>query len=385
MKKILRYVLCALFALGLLSSVVTVKVGRTANAASMKVDESAVVARRIAEEGTVLLRNTGVLPLKTTDDVAGLGAAQENAQVYGGNGSGTVRTDAAVSYAQGLQQAAQDGKIKSYVKAANTGACSDADKVLYFISRSTSEGSDMNASAYELSSAEKSDISSLISAHGALNVAVILNVGCAIDTAWLTQTAKVGAILVAYYGGEYAGTALARILTGDVSPSGKTVDTWATSYADYPSASIGDFGTSRQVDYVEDIYVGYRYFETFEKSKILYPFGFGLSYTTFAVSGKTVSVENGTVTAKATVKNTGACAGKETVQVYYQILCGTAGAAKRELGGFQKTRLLQPNESETVVISFALEDMAVYDDTGDVRINSWYLPAARVQVRLNYL
>ena len=168
------------------------------------------------------------------------------------------------------------------------------------------------------------------------------------------------------------------MLTGAVNPSGKTVDTWASSYSDYPCVSVGTAHQNSTTKYTEDIYTGYRYFETFDPNyeKVNYEFGFGISYTQFALSDRSVTVDgSGCVTATVTVTNVGAYSGKEVIQVY----CGAPSTVidnpSKELMGFAKTGLLAPGASETVTVTFELSDAADFDDLGKLSENSWVLQA----------
>ncbi len=348
-----------------------------ANAAEVsvpnKIDSNIDIARTIAEEGMVLLKNEGMLPLKQSDAVVGFGSAQDTEIVYGGSGAGWVNATNKINYADGLRAAATADDIESYTKLETVGGVS-ADKALYFISRSSSEHADNALSTYYLTDQEKSDIQALIAYYGASNVGVILNVGNVIDTTWLISQ-NVGAIVVTYYAGEQAGIALANLLVGKSNFSGKTVDTWAKDYNDYPSSSIGTFAGDANTYYTEDIYVGYRYFETFDPDykKVNYEFGYGLSYTEFEFTDKTININGDYATIDVTVKNVGDCAGKEVVQAYYSAPQGNFGNPARELAGFAKTELLQPGESDIVSIDFNLNDMAVYDDTGIICNNSWVM------------
>ena len=193
-------------------------------------------------------------------------------------------------------------------------------------------------------------------------VCVVMDCGNIIDMGWTLDFGdKISAIVYAWQGGMESGRALADVLTGRVNPCGKLTDTIASCYDDYPSSQ--SFGNRDYNPYTEDIYVGYRYFETFAPEKVLYPFGFGLSYTRFNLTS-TASVSGNTVTVRTRVENTGDEAGREVVQVYVDLPCGKLGNPKRVLAGFQKTGMLQPGLSETVSVSFRLEDLASYDDTG---------------------
>ena len=189
---------------------------------------------------------------------------------------------------------------------------------------------------------------------------VILNVGAVIDMKWVKEL-NISSVLYVWQGGMRGGAACADILLGKKSPSGKLADTVAYDFSDNPSSA--NFGDKEINFYKEDIFVGYRYFETFARDKVLYPFGFGLSYTTFDISS-TAREENGKITVSATVKNTGSVSGKEVVQVYFGAPNGNLGKSVRELIAFKKTRELAPNESETLEISFDIDKMCAYDDCG---------------------
>ena len=181
----------------------------------------------------------------------------------------------------------------------------------------------------------------------------------------------IDALMLIWQGGQYGGKAVAQLLSGDSYPSGKLADTIANAYTDYPCGET--FGQSRPQVYGEDIYVGYRYFETFAKDKVLYPFGFGLSYTDFTISDYTVSEKDGVITVCAKVTNTGNFAGKEVVEIYYGAPQGKLGKPLRELIGYKKTDELQPSESQTVEIVFDVRDMASYDDGGLTGFKSCYV------------
>lgn len=203
---------------------------------------------------------------------------------------------------------------------------------------------------------------------------VILNVGGIVDSEWFIHDHQIGAVLMGWQAGTEGSLAIADILCGDVNPSGKLVDTVAKTSADYPSSEhLND--SVEFVDYTEDIYVGYRYFETLPgaKERVNYPFGFGLSYTTFDLWGLSVNEESGLITVTMNVTNTGDVAGKEVVQAYYSAPQGLLGKPARELAAFTKTKLLQPGETQTVAMNFKVTDMASYDDLGKVRKSAYVL------------
>ena len=341
------------------------------------------LAQEIAENGMVLLENNGVLPLTPEDDVVGQGLGNT---IYGGLGSGVVLTNrTCVSYDDGMKAAKQEGLIKSY----SSFSTAPGNKLIYCISRMGSEESDVpvetvGRTGYYLTNNEKRDLTTLCERFGSENVIIILNTGSVIDTTYL-KSLNVGAIVAAYFGGNTSGLALKNLLTGKSNFSGKSPDTWATSYEKYPSVSVGEFGVQGSVQYTEDVFVGYRYFSTFdpEYTTVNYEFGYGLSYTNFSLTEQKVDVSNGEVEASVKVTNTGSVAGRETVQLYYKAPSTVSvgeddvyfGTPARELGGFYKTDLLQPGESETVKIRYSVDDMAVYDDLDKIRKDTYQLLA----------
>ena len=218
---------------------------------------------------------------------------------------------------------------------------------------------------FYLSPAEKTMVDSVTDAFS--KVIVVLNVGGMVDTSWIKADNAIGAALMAWQGGMEGGLAAADILFGRVNPSGKLPDTFTGSVDDYPSTK--HFHDSFwYVDYTEDIYVGYRYFETLpgQKEKVVYPFGYGLSYTTFDVSVVKADVAAEPLAVTVKVQNTGSVPGKEVVQVYAQAPQGKLGKAKYVLVGFRKTSLLAPGEEEIITITFDRYSFASFDDTGAV-------------------
>ena len=220
------------------------------------------------------------------------------------------------------------------------------------------------------------------------NVIVILNVGGMVDTSWFAYDDQIQSALLALQGGMEGGLAAAELLVGDGNPSGKTVDTFAKSLDDYPSTY--NFHESRNyVNYTDDIYVGYRYFETIPGAaeKVVYPFGYGLSYTTFDVETVSAGVVNSNCTsevnklyAKVRVTNTGKFSGKEVVQVYIAKPQGKLGKPAKELAAFEKTRELQPGESQLMILTWEINDMASYDDLGKVKKSAYVLEAGSYDI-----
>ncbi len=205
-------------------------------------------------------------------------------------------------------------------------------------------------------------------------VVVVMNVGGMVDTSWFVKEDAIGAVLMAWQGGMEGGLAAAELLVGKGNPSGKLSDTFAGALEDYPST--GDFHESKDyVNYTEDIYVGYRYFETIPGAaeKVNYPFGYGLSYTTFQVEVLSAGEQDGQVQAKVQVTNTGSRDGKEVVQIYFEAPQGRLGKPKKQLIAFAKTRALKPGETQILYLSFMLKDMASYDDLGKVQKAAYVL------------
>ena len=381
MKKKLSFMGIMLLLAIVLSSVSPIAVaGEVLKAEEQKT--SAEIAEDIAEEGTVLLKNDySVLPLNSTDKVL---SVMGGSQVFGGGGSGWVNARNRVEYSVGLSSARRNGDIAAYKNVTSPEEKEDNNKAIYFIVRDTTEGADIEKARYYLSDTEKSDIEKLIASFGKENLIVVLNVGSVIDTSYLIEK-DVGAIVLAYLGGERAGTALANVLTGKVSPSGKTVDTLAKSYDFYPSSDasgIGNFAADKNTYYTEDVYVGYRYFATFdpEYKLVNYEFGYGLSYTSFELSDTEVSLDNGTFTVKVKVTNTGDREGKEVVQVYFGAPSGKMGAPAANLAGFAKTDVIAPGESTTVTVEFSRDALSRFDDLGKIKKNAYVIEKGNYEI-----
>ncbi len=205
-------------------------------------------------------------------------------------------------------------------------------------------------------------------------VIVVMNVGGMVDSCWFHDDARIQSVLMAWQGGIEGGLAAAELLMGEGNPSGKLVDTFARELADYPSTE-GFHESERFVDYAEDIYVGYRYFETIPGAdrKVNYPFGFGLSYTDFALAAGAAYEENGRIYVPVMVTNIGNRAGKEVVQAYFGAPQGKLGKPAKQLAAFQKTRLLQTGESQSIILSWRVGDMASYDDLGKIKESAYIL------------
>lgn len=201
-------------------------------------------------------------------------------------------------------------------------------------------------------------------------VIVVLNVGNIIDMSFVEKY-QPDAVLYAWQGGMVGGKGTVDVLTGVVSPSGKLTDTIAYSIEDYPSSA--NFGNLDKDIYEEDIYVGYRYFETAAKDKVLYPFGYGLSYTEFAIENAGFEVSENKAVCSFRVKNTGKRPGKEVVQVYVRMPQGKLGKPLMNLAGFAKTEELQPGQEQEFVIEIPFYTFASYDETGVTGFASSYV------------
>lgn len=205
-------------------------------------------------------------------------------------------------------------------------------------------------------------------------VIVVMNVGGMVDTSWFHDDAQIQSVLMAWQGGMEGGLATAELLAGEGNPSGKLSDTFARELNDYPS-TYNFHESEKYVEYTDDIYVGYRYFETIPgaKEKVNYPFGFGLSYTQFVLGESQISIEEDQIRCMVSVTNTGDMAGKEVVQAYYGAPQGKLGKAARVLCAFAKTRLLQPGETQLMTLCWKIADMASYDDCGKVCKSAYVL------------
>lgn len=243
------------------------------------------------------------------------------------------------------------------------GIAQSTDTAIVVIGRTAGEEQDnhLKEGSYLLTEREKDMLCKVRNAFE--KVIVLLNVGNIIDMSYLEEC-KVDSILYVWQGGMTGGSGTAEVLTGKVSPCGKLSDTIAYEVSDYPADK--NFGDENHNFYAEDIYVGYRYFETFAKDRVRYPFGFGLSYTTFDY--KVVTVEEkrqkDELTFVLSVTNTGDFAGKEVVQLYCSAPQGKLGKPSRVLCGYKKTKELQPKETEMIEIKVPFLAFASYDDSG---------------------
>ncbi|HIS95601.1 MAG TPA: glycoside hydrolase family 3 C-terminal domain-containing protein [Candidatus Ventricola gallistercoris] len=364
------------------------------------------LSRQAAADGMVLLKNEcALLPFAPGSRIAVFGKAQAD-YVKGGGGSGDTTVAYVRSLAQGLRIKQDEGKIalfepltdfyssevaRQYASGALPGrtvepavpedllkqARAFTDTALITLCRFSGEDYDRTGDPYDgdyfLSREEEAMVQTVQRTFS--RIAVVLNTGGMTDTLWFYDNPSIGAALLAWQGGIEGGLAAADILVGDVCPSGHLTDTFAASFDAYPSSA--NFAESDDyVEYQEDIFVGYRYFETQPgaAASVCYPFGYGLSYTTFSLSNTSGELgSDGQILIRTQVTNTGAVSGKHVVQVYCAPARGRLSKPARVLVGFAKTRLLAPGESEAVSIAFTPYDFASYDDEGTVARSSYVL------------
>ena len=324
------------------------------------------IAKHAATEGIVLLKNEdNALPLRREAAVALVGEGCFD-YTKGGLGSANVTSAYTVDLLQGLELAGADILSESKCKREEytLDCCNElaerADTAIVMITRNAGEGHDSPVEWFYLSDRERALFDTLEKS-SFKRVVAILNVAGVIDAATVAGYKKVKAVLLAWLPGMEGGSAIADLLYGNATPSGRLTDTVAYEYSDYPSAAT--FNTSACfVNYVEDVFVGYRYFETFARDRVAYPFGFGLSYTDFKYEGISFSVDGGKIRISLTVKNTGAYRGAEVVEVYSSSPTGEVMKPAVELRAFKKTRVIQPGESEALDIAFDINDMAYFDE-----------------------
>ena len=205
-------------------------------------------------------------------------------------------------------------------------------------------------------------------------IILILNIGSVMDSSWFAEDEDMSSVLLIWQGGMEGGRAAAEILMGLENPSGKLPDTFAKSLDDYPSTAVFHESTE-YANYTEDIYVGYRYFETIpgKKERVNYPFGFGLSYTSFRIDPLSMVQEGNSLYFMVKITNTGKKAGKEVVQIYMEAPQGKLGKAGKALVAFEKTKKLKPGESQLFALEVPFYTMASYDDIGKIRKSSYLL------------
>ena len=367
----------------------------------LDLERYAVLARQATAEGCVLLENEGqALPLREGERVAVFGRMAFHYYKSGLGSGGLVNTRYVVGILDALKDCKEirlDEKLMGIyedwirenpfdegqgwgrvpwcqkemeVTDEMLGCARDNDVSLVIIGRTAGEDQDNNAGpgSYCLTETEEDMIRRVCQV--SKRTIVVLNVGNIIDMSWVEKYHP-QAVLYAWQGGQEGGNGVADVLTGKVCACGKLTDTIAQSIEDYPSTE--NFGDPFKNYYKEDIYVGYRYFETFAKDKVLYPFGYGLSYTSFGIKAEILKNSEEELTVAAEVVNTGAVKGKEVVQVYAKVPQGKLGNPARRLIGFAKTGELKPGEKEEVVIVIPKYDLTSYDDSGVTGHKSCYV------------
>lgn len=365
-------------------------------------DAYAGKARQAAAEGAVLLKNDKcALPLREGESVSVFGRIQFDYYKSGTGSGGMINT----RYVVGIPDALKEEKLvlnqeleqvyrdwladhpfdmgkgwaqepwsqaeMPLTREIVETAAVKSDAALVIIGRTAGEDRDATdeKGSYYLSDGEEQMLAQVCGVFE--RVIVVLNVGNIIDMKWV-ETYAPQAVLYTWQGGMEGGHAVADVLMGRVNPCGRLTDTIARFVEDYPSAA--NFGGSAGNRYAEDIYVGYRYFETFDaaKDKVLYPFGFGLSYTSFTMTGSTEAQADGWLV-RVRVQNTGERAGKEVVLVYAGAPQGRLGKPARVLAAFAKTKCLKPGEVQELTLTVQKSTLASYDDSGVTGHKSCYV------------
>lgn len=368
------------------------------------IQKYAETARQAIAEGIVMLKNEGgVLPLSEGSKIALFGRSQFSYYKSGTGSGGLVNT----AYVTGIKEALEKDSrfelngellkvyeewLESHPFDTGNGWAQEpwfqeempvspelarkakeiSNTAVIIIGRTAGEDKDNLAAegSYLLTKTEEELLETVCGAFE--RTVVLLNVGNIIDMKWVEKY-RPSAVLYVWQGGQEGGNGVLDVLSGDVSPSGRLSDTIAYDIEDYPSTKY--YGDTVRNFYAEDIYVGYRYFSTFAPEKVLYPFGFGLSYTDFEVKAEvTGSLAKGeAVNVRVQVKNAGARAGKEVVQVYCQAPQGVLGKAARALCGFAKTKELAPGEVQELTVTIPVYYLASYDDSGITGHKSCYV------------
>ena len=354
-------------------------------------DKYLETSARAVSGGIVMLKNDGALPLKQGGTAAVFGRIQLHYYKSGTGSGGMVNVSKVIGITDGLLDAGyklDEQLLNAYrewdeqnpfdygegwggepwsqkemplTDELVSGAASRADAAIVIIGRTAGEEMDnkLEKGAFLLSDLEEDMLRRVTSAFD--KTVVLLNTGGLIDMSFMDRY-PVSAVMYVWQGGMVGGAGTAAVLTGEVSPSGKLPDTIAYEISDYPSDKF--FGSGDMDCYGEDIYVGYRYFETFAKDRVRFPFGFGMSYTSFDLTASDFKLDGDKVTGSVNVKNTGSTPGREVVQIYCSAPQGKLGKPARVLCGFDKTRALQPGESQTLCFEIPLESVASYDDSG---------------------
>lgn len=362
----------------------------------------AKVARRAGAEGIVMLKNeNNCLPFRQGEVISVFGRIQKHYFKSGTGSGGCVNVDYVVDIPTGLRRsgvvrvneklaAIYDKWIEKHPYDNGIGwnsvpwaqvempltdkivseAAAESDAALVILGRTAGESRDNHSGegSWELTRLEAAMIRRVKEKFG--RVCVALNVGNIIDMKWVEKYG-IDAVVYVWQGGQEGGNSVADVLCGKVSPSGKLTDTIARNLTDYISGK--NFGGKSRNIYAEDIYVGYRYFETLAPQKVLYPFGFGLSYTTFDRRVVSVSSTKKYITMQVEVTNSGAASGKEVVEIYVGAPQGCLGKPARVLVDFKKTKTLAPGESQILKFKFSVYTFASYDDGGYTGNKSCYV------------
>lgn len=356
-------------------------------------DNIAPLIRQSGAEGCVLLKNNGTLPFKSDDIVSVFGRCQVNWFCVGYGSGGDVQEPYKVNLLDALRNT--DIKLNEQLadyyekwcavpdnvpdegfwghwpmcydempltSAMVSYAALNSNKAIFVIGRAAGEDREnkLSKGSYYLTDTEEKNLKLVCERFK--EVVVIMDCGNLVDMSWTEKYDSITAILYAWQCGQESGNSVADILTGKVNPCGKLSDTIARYYDDYPSAA--NFGKIKYNNYVEDIYVGYRYFESFAKDEVLYPFGFGLSYTDFTFKSHGFKYTDGLIEFSVDIKNIGAVSGKEVAQVYLSAPQGKLGKAARQLVAFEKTKLLEPGETQTLNFKISEYEISAFDDEG---------------------
>lgn len=352
--------------------------------------EMSDACRRAGAEGTVLLKNDGVLPLSKTGSTAFFGRVQRDYFYVGYGSGGDVNPDYLVSPMDALEargdiaydKALADryrlwcqANVPPVMAWAQWPTCHPEmplseevvqvaaqrnDAAVVILGRAMGEAMDNRPEpgGYYLTEAEKALVAQVTAAFR--KVCVVVDGGNIMDLSWVEEY-PIGALLYAFQGGMESGNALIDVLYGDAQPGGRLTDTVPRHYEDAPT--YGHFGGRDFNEYREDIYVGYRYYETFAQDKVLYPFGFGLSYTSFRVESAAAAWHT-SWDLRIQVTNTGSRPGRQVVQVYVEAPQGKLGKAARVLADYWKTPELAPGQSAEASLWIDLNDLASFDDSG---------------------
>ena len=387
------------------------------------IEMSSQVAVELEQEGIVLLKNEdNVLPLG--DKKVNIFGAGSVVPFLGGAGSGAITTEDPVTFYEALDEnnINYNPELRALYEAECSGnetpktsntvvnnllqlvlagnsleemscekltddimknAVEFSDTAIIVISRTSRETADLTIDVLRLSEEEQKLVEKVTSAFE--NVVVLFNTGNVMEMGWLDEYDSIKSAAMIWIPGEFGMRAVAQMLSGEVNPSGRLTDTVAYNVENHPSTEC--FGTyeyeggGNYVEYLEGIYIGYRYFETFAKDKVQYPFGYGISYTTFEKEIISYDIGNETISIDVKVTNTGDVAGKDTVQIYYSAPYTAGGIEKSAicLGGYEKTEMLKPNKSETVTVEVKISDMMSYDKDN---LEAWILEKGDYEIIL---